>query len=92
MDLAQRLSSVRLALLEPSEKLDALDLLCNEVLMTRPMREAMDNRLKQVQSVQHSRQRYATHIDTSSLPTRFTRVLPCAKKSESFGARIQMPE
>ena len=60
IDLAQRLSSVKLGLLEPSEKLETLDLLCNEVLMTKPMREALDDRLKEVQGVQHARQRYAT--------------------------------
>lgn len=57
VQLAQRLSSTELIMLEASEKLETLDLLCNEVLMTKSMREALDTRLKEVQAIQNARHR-----------------------------------
>ena len=74
--LAQRFSSVPdLAMLKPSEKLDALDLLCNEVLMTKPMRQVLDNRLKEVQTAQHARHRL------SLLFARAAKLFVCLTKS-----------
>jgi hypothetical protein len=55
--LSQHLSLANFATLELSEKLDTLDILGNEALMAKPIRQVVDEGLKMVQATEVERSR-----------------------------------